>query len=1015
MEISDTHKPLIAKMAEELGPATAQHLVSCLAGSTTKPNQVEGVLVLLDELYEVSEKVARAAIESFPDLQRRDRLSDAVAWLDLGIVLAESSGAIGMKFFKESPLVLGLIEQPTVRSLVLKTALELAEQDANVALEFLRVSPDVVTVIPPDQLGAWLEIGFELTPVDFVVALEYIRQIPAVARVLPLQEARAWATFGLKLISQNSFGKTDYFGTIEFLRTSPLILGDLEDPAVRARVVAVGSLLAERDPGSGIAWLSESPRLLRAVPNERWRLKILQYGALVAERDAETALAYLRRAPELVSVIGESAEAMARFEAWFTAGMEVLAYSVEGARAYFALESQKALISVEAALSGVPLRKVARTVKLFVQGLCGTDLTIQALPDSLSQETSARATVSQDGRIISLPALLRRYPTAEENTRLYLVMAAHEAGHVEFGTYRLTLEPLADLVMAVRQKYGLVKQAAPDTLAALFRLYPHPGLVQDLWTLVEDARVEFLLQREYPGLQRDLQQFAREAITTRSLTHGLTAKELVVDQLLQLSTAASQPVAIHEAIKDEITILWPMCQAVLSPTATAEEAVRVAHALYLRLEELLAPKGAMIQVDQADDPSEELGVGPSASEQTGEDYRPVTNWVFRGAMNPEFIRQHDQNGRASDDQKQSEDIERMASAAGGAQESSAQGQRNRERTHTATESDRLAGGRQLPTHVEELLALKVEQPVPVDHAGPGDRAVRYPEWDQGIDDYRLNWCRVVERAAEEGSGEIVGATLSAHGSEVSALRRFFESLRPPGLRRVPGQADGDELDVDAAVRMCAERAAGVDLSDRIYVRRERKERDVAAAFLVDVSGSTSRQLDSGRRVIDLEKEGLVLLCEALEAVGDQYALYGYSGQGRGQVDFLVIKDFDDQLGGKAAQRLGGLAPMQQNRDGAAIRHATAKLLAREARTRLLVLVSDGRPLDDGYKDEYSLEDTKAALREARQRGVHPFCITIDREADGYLRRMYGDVQFAVIDHIEALPMRLPRIYQRMTT
>jgi nitric oxide reductase activation protein len=660
----------------------------------------------------------------------------------------------------------------------------------------------------------------------------------------------------------------------------------------------------------------------------------------------------------------------------------------------------------------MPLRHVARTVKLFVQGLCGTDLTIQALPDSLSQETSARATVSQDGRVISLPALLRRYPTAEENTRLYLVMAAHEAGHVEFGTYRLTLEPFADLVMVVRQRYGRVQQAAPDTLAALFRLYPHPGLIQDLWMLVEDARVEFLLQREYPGLQRDLQRFAREAITTRSLTHGLTVKELVVDQLLQLSTAASQPVAVHEAIKDEIAILWPMCQAILAPTATAEAAVRVAHALYVLLEELLAPKGAMIQADQADDASEDLGVGPSASEQTGEDYRPVTNWVYRGAMNPEFIRQ---NERASDDQKQSEDIERMASAAGGSQEASAQGQQNRGGTRTETEGDRLVGGRQLPSHVEELLALKVEQPAPVDHAGPGDRTVRYPEWDQRIDDYRLNWCRVVERVAEEGSGDIVGATLSAHGSEVSALRRFFESLRPPGLRRVPGQADGDELDVDAAVRMCAERAAGVDLSDRIYVRRERKERDVAAAFLVDVSGSTSRQLDSGRRVIDLEKEGLVLLCEALEAVGDQYALYGYSGQGRGQVDFLVIKDFDDRLGGKAAQRLGGLAPMQQNRDGAAIRHATAKLLAREARTRLLVLISDGRPLDDGYQDEYSLEDTKAALREARQRGVHPFCITIDREADDYVRRMYGDVQFAVIDHLEALPRRLPRIYQRLTT
>ena len=1014
MKMSDTIEELLAKLTEELGPNTAQDLLSHLIEAVAAPNQVEGVVLLLDELLEVSPKVARAAIESFPELQQRGRLGDAVLWLDLGIVLAGSSGAIGLKYFKESPLILSLIEQPSARALVLQTAMELAEQDVNVALEFLRVSPGVVTVIPADQLGAWLEIGFELTKVDFVVALEYIRQIPAIARVLPIREARDWTTFGLKLISQNSLGKTDYFGTVEFLRTSPLILGDIEGESVRAKVVSVGSLLAGRDAGVGIAWLSESPSLLRAVPSEEWRLKILQYGDLLAERDADSALAYLRRAPELVSVIGESAGATARFEAWFTAGMEVLAYSIEGARAYFALESQKALTSVETALSGVPLRQVARTVTLFVQGLCGADLTIQALPDSLSQGVSTRATVSQDGHTISLPSLLRRFPTAEENTRLYLVMAAHEAGHVEFGTYRLTLEPLADVVLVLRQRYGLDTQAAPDTLAALFQLYPHPGLVQDLWILMEDARVEFLLQQEYPGLQRDLQRFAREAVTTRSLTHGLTVKELVVDQLLQLSTAASQPVAIHEAIKEEIAILWPMCQAILAPTATAEAAVRVAHAVYVRLEELLASKGEMIQADRMNNVSAELGVGPSASEQTGEDYRPITNWAYRGAMNPEFIHRHDQTEQALDNETQSEGIEPLENAAGPAQESSPQGQRNREGTRTGTESDRLVGGKRLPSHVEELLALKVEQPTPRD-AGLADHTVRYPEWDQGINDYRLNWCRVVERAAEEGSGDIVAATLRAHGTEVSALRRFFESMRPPGLRRVPGQTDGDDLDVDAAVRLYAEQAAGAHLSDRIYIRRDRKERDVAAAFLVDVSGSTSRQLENGRRVIDVEKEGLVLLCEALEAVGDQYALYGYSGQGRGHVDFCVIKDFDDQLNGKAAQRLGGLVPMRQNRDGAAIRHATAKLLAREARTRLLVLISDGRPLDEGYKDEYSLEDTKMALREARQRGVHPFCITIDREADGYIRRMYGDVQFAVIDRLETLPRRLPRIYQRLTT
>jgi nitric oxide reductase activation protein len=109
-----------------------------------------------------------------------------------------------------------------------------------------------------------------------------------------------------------------------------------------------------------------------------------------------------------------------------------------------------------------------------------------------------------------------------------------------------------------------------------------------------------------------------------------------------------------------------------------------------------------------------------------------------------------------------------------------------------------------------------------------------------------------------------------------------------------------------------------------------------------------------------------------------------------------------------------LAPRHQNRDGAAIRHATAKLVAREAKNRVLVLLSDGRPLDDQYKDEYSLEDTKAALREARQRGVETFCVTIDREAESYVRRMYADAQYCIIGSIEALPTKLPRIYRQLT-
>ena len=296
-----------------------------------------------------------------------------------------------------------------------------------------------------------------------------------------------------------------------------------------------------------------------------------------------------------------------------------------------------------------------------------------------------------------------------------------------------------------------------------------------------------------------------------------------------------------------------------------------------------------------------------------------------------------------------------------------------------------------------------------------EQAYVYPEWDGGIQDYRLKWCRVVERPGEEGGQDFAQRVLEKHAPALRILRRYFETMRPTGLRRVHGYDHGEELDLDAAIRHVAERRAGIDPSDRIYDRRDKRERQVAVAFLVDMSGSTGRQLETGqRRVIDVEKEGLVLLTEALEAIGDQYALYGFSGQGRHQVDFMVLKDFSDTRRYQIGQRIAAMTPLQQNRDGAAIRHTVQKLLRCPARHRLLILLSDGRPLDGDYGEEYALEDTRMALREARQQGISPFCLTIDQQASGYLKRMYGDVQYLVLDDILTLPERLPRVYQRLT-
>ncbi|ODT85554.1 MAG: hypothetical protein ABS86_06090, partial [Sphingobium sp. SCN 64-10] len=773
-----------------------------------------------------------------------------------------------------------------------------------------------------------------------------------------------------------------------------------------------GAQIAMRSPEMGIALLAEAPAILRGLPTDEWRRQILQYGLILAERDAETALAYVRRCPELVALIGSGEGAQQKFQSWFASGMDVLEYSVEGGRAYFGMESEKALGALSQAMSGVPLRQIARRVKLFAQALCGRDLRIYDLPDSLeSAQPMARATVSDDGRSIGLPSLVRRHPTYEENVRLYMVMAAHEAGHLEFGTFDVPLSRLQDLSEDLTQRYGRKAPREVRTLGDIFAQYPQPGLIRDLWALVEDARVEYLLRREYPGLSRDLAVIAKDAVQVRSLAHGMTVRELVVDQLLLLSTvddAGSLP--LPDALKGEITELWSLCQTIFHPLATAEQAVRLADRLYVSMDKLLAIRREAIASSDESEALEQSIPAPRASEDLSDTYRPMENWDYRGAMDPNLVRDRTESApeqRPASGQGDSEGGAGLAGESGG---SSGAGTARSQQTS----QEMLVPGRRQPSLVEEILAVEGEGPRSEDEQTETVKAVRYREWDAAIQDYRMNWCRVVERDAVEGSSDFVEETLAAQRGPVALLRRYFESLRPPGLRRVPGQLDGEDLDMDAVIGRLADLQAGIEPSERIYVRREKREREVAAAFLVDLSGSTSRQVEQGRRIIDIEKQGLVLLCEALSAIGDQFAVYGYSGQGRHLVDFVVVKDFDELVTGRAGAKLGGMVPLQQNRDGAAIRHATTKLLARQARTRLLVMISDGRPLDDGYKDDYSLEDTRMALREARASGIEPVCITIDKQADPYLRRMYGDVRYVVIDRVEGLPEKLPRIYHRLT-
>jgi nitric oxide reductase activation protein len=311
----------------------------------------------------------------------------------------------------------------------------------------------------------------------------------------------------------------------------------------------------------------------------------------------------------------------------------------------------------------------------------------------------------------------------------------------------------------------------------------------------------------------------------------------------------------------------------------------------------------------------------------------------------------------------------------------------------------------------------------------GEVAYSYDEWDRELTDHRLGWCRVVEKRVKHGDGLFVEQTRERHKGVISSIRHQFQLMKPEDLLRITNELDGEEYDLNAVVDHVIDRRAarvgGGHQSERLYMKRLRRQRDVAVSFLLDQSSSTARTIGRhplqpytrpGRRIIEIEKEGLVLMSEALEAVGDIYSINGFTSEGRRNVKFYVVKDFDEKYTDEVKQRIGGITFQNNTRLGAAIRHATAKLAKQEARTRLLIVLSDGRPYDHDYGDaRYAREDTREALRQAKNQGITPFCITIDRESEAELKDLYGDIGYTIIDDVLSLPERLPGIYRRLTT
>jgi nitric oxide reductase activation protein len=329
--------------------------------------------------------------------------------------------------------------------------------------------------------------------------------------------------------------------------------------------------------------------------------------------------------------------------------------------------------------------------------------------------------------------------------------------------------------------------------------------------------------------------------------------------------------------------------------------------------------------------------------------------------------------------------------------------------------------------------------------GRHDSYYAYDEWDYVMADYRRNWCRLREIPVDGDGGDFFEATLQRYSDLLPQVRRNFQRIRPASYRMVRGLEDGDEIDFDRTIESRVARRMGEIPDGRVYKARKKEARDVATLFLLDMSASTDepihreptrysgdddnddwmkawqrrpQQPQRPRRIIDVNKEALVIMAQSLEEIGDSYAIMGFSGHGRDNVEFYVMKEFDHELTDEVKARVGAVEPKRSTRMGAAIRHVREKFKDVASRAKHVILLSDGFPQDFDYghdrrSNAYGIQDTMVALKELEMAGVLPFCITVDRTGHDYLRQMCAPSRYLVIEDITSLPRQLPKIYEQV--
>ena len=675
----------------------------------------------------------------------------------------------------------------------------------------------------------------------------------------------------------------------------------------------------------------------------------------------------------------------------------------------------------------VELLDVERRLALFAQAITGNAYEVRASETFSGEAVGVRADrAALSSKALFLPARIERAANTVGNRRIYRLLALHQLGYREFGTFEFRLATAFERCSAMHTVADAA--GAPVVLTresdfdAFYRCFALPSLARTLFALIEALRIDERMVAAYPGVRTDHARAAESELARRPPLDAVVSIHGVLEALVRFTLAAPADVLARIDATGALPAVLQSAQTVRNRDADVYTSIDAAATTYAALDAhgliptLVDVKGT---VDEA------------ALE--------VETPSFRGVPPLEWLQRED---RLDDWLEELAGLDAtLATGAVDAPADSADGSAERP---PGVDVRRLTDERDTLARRIEMERTTIRQALGHDD-GPASLSFLYDEWDCHGQRYLRGWCRLYERRAEAGDAAAVLELLARIAPHEERVRRQFRQLPLQAYQRTRRVLDGEELDWERTLDYHIDLQRRVVPDERVYQRRDRVTRDVAAAFLIDLSASTDdpvvkpaptpigdddddpfwqpsridRDAPPPRRIIDVLRDSIALMARALDSHGDAYGVFGFSGYGRDCVEYYVAKEFGGAFRGASLRALVGMRPRRSTRMGPAIRHSAMKLARTGSALKVLIVLSDGFPQDCDYgpdrsDHEYGVADTAKALEEAARAGVQTFCLTVDKSGHDYLKRMCPDDRYMVIEEIEALPDALTKVYQKLT-